>query len=97
MNENNDQKKENFDGQEEPARDLLPDRDVLMMEKTVSDNRAAGFRPADKKLLRRILVILGFLIAALIVLMVFVRRDGTTSTPGAPGAETETVIRSGGE
>jgi hypothetical protein len=58
--------------EEMPAQEIIQDRDVLMMEKPLSDNRAAGYKPADKKLLRNITIIVLFLIGLLIVLMVIV-------------------------
>lgn len=67
---------------DQPADDLLPDRDVLMMEKGMSNNRAAGYKPADKKLLRNIVLIVLFLIALLIILMVIVRNNNKGSETG---------------
>jgi hypothetical protein len=97
MNENEELQEQSADLPGEPAQDLLPDRDVLMMEKPMSDNRAAGYKPADKKLLRNILLILLFLIAALIVLMVTIRRTSTGSDATLPGLQTESVIQEGRE
>ena len=68
--------------QEVPAaHELLPDRDVLMMEKPMKSNRAAGYKPADKKLLRNISLIVLFLIALLVILMVIVRSNTKESEP----------------
>ncbi|HRZ41419.1 MAG TPA: hypothetical protein P5228_01805 [Bacteroidales bacterium] len=78
-----------------PASDLLPDRDVLMMEKPLQDNRASRYRPADKKLLRTIVVVVLFLIAALIILFWIVRSYPGAEEPqqGNPSME----VQSGGE
>lgn len=73
------------ESQDVPANELLPDRDVLMMEKPMKDNRAAGYKPADKKLLRNISLIVLFLIALLVILMIIVRSN-------TKEAETETGI-----
>lgn len=65
--------RDNIDEEEElPAQEILQDRDVLMMEKPLPDNRAAGYKPADKKLLRNITIIVLFLIGLLVILMVIV-------------------------
>lgn len=69
------------ENQEVPANELIPDRDVLMMEKPMKDNRAAGYKPADKKLLRNITLIVLFLIALLVILMVIVRSNTKESEP----------------
>jgi len=97
MNDNDELRDRTDDTREEQASDLLPDRDVLMMEKPVSDNRAAGYKPADKKLLRNILLILLFLIAILVVLMVIVRQTSTKGDTTSPGLQTESVIQEGRE
>lgn len=73
-----DNKMEEKDPQEETAaRDLLPDRDILMMEKPVPSNKAVGYKPADKKLLRNIVIIVLFLIVVLVVLWALVGSGGS--------------------
>jgi len=75
-----------------PANDLVPDRDVLMLEKPMSDDRSAKFRPADKKLFRNIVIVLLFLIAVLLVLTWVGRTDKTSvlNTPSPAGSAVET-------
>jgi hypothetical protein len=83
MKENISMEEKNIDDQQEQVHDLIPDRDILMMEKPMADNRASRFRPADKKRLRSMIVLLLFVVAILITLMVVVRsgeRDNGSST-----------------
>lgn len=78
-----------------PANELLPDRDVLMMEKPLSDNRAARYKPADKKLLRTIVIVFLFLVAALIILFWIFRSYPGAKKPQPVSPSME--MRSGGE
>jgi hypothetical protein len=75
-----------------PASDLVPDRDVLMMEKPLASNRASKYRPADKKLLRNIVIVLLFLIAVLLVLTWIGRKDNSPAlnNPSPAGSAVET-------
>ncbi len=78
--------------QEEPASELLPDRDVLMMEKPLQDNRASRFRPADKKLLRNFLLIMLFLIAVLVILMIIFKKSTSDEVVVTTPAPAESAI-----
>ncbi len=73
MEEKENMGAEPFEEDGMPVSEILPDRDILMMEKPLPDNSSSRYRPADKKLLRNIVIIALFLIAALIILMVIVR------------------------
>ena len=75
-----------------PASDLVPDRDVLMMEKPLASNSASKYRPADKKLLRNIVIVLLFLVAVLLVLTWIGRTDKSSvlNTPSPAGSAVET-------
>lgn len=78
-----------------PVTELLPDRDVLMMEKPLSDNRAARYKPADKKLLGTIVIVFLFLVAALIILFWIFRSSPGTEEPQPVNPSME--MQSGGE
>jgi hypothetical protein len=80
---------EEEENQEVTSNDILPDRDVLMMEKPIPDNSAAHYKPADKKLLRNIVIIVLFLIAALVILLIIVKNGTGGKAPGNPGQDTE--------
>jgi hypothetical protein len=80
MNEDEKLQEDIPEEQTMPADEILQDRDVLMMEKPMRDNRAAGYKTADKKLLRNIALVVAFLIAVLIILMFIVRGGHDSST-----------------
>ncbi len=89
MEPNEEKLNEGMENLEEPAQDLLPDRDVLMMEKPMPDKSAARYTTADKKLLRNISLIVLFLIAVLIILMVIVRNSSQREKNVPPDATKE--------
>lgn len=90
-----DEKRDNYEEKKEvPANDIVPERDVLMMEKQVSDFKSADYKPADKKLLRNIILIVLFLIVLFLVMFFIVRSSGSGDDPLPAKIPKEMEIRS---
>lgn len=97
MNDIEEEIDETTGEQDLPAQELVPDRDVLMMEKTFPDTKAAGYKPADKKLLRNIIILVLFLIVAFVFLTFIVRSNSSGDQRGSVNSSKETEITSGRE